>query len=422
MLCAGSRLKFLRAFLYGNFYQSGMTIWLLALILLAGLGALGYQQGAIRAGISFLGIVLAALLAGPLAHLVKPVLAALGVANPILAAALAPLVIFIIVLSVVKVGGLALHKKVDVHYKYKAGDLRLSLWEKLNARLGACIGLLNALAYLILISWVVFVLSYWTTQMAAGETDPRTMRVVNRLGRDLESTGMSKVARAIDPLPTIYYEAADLAGMLYRNPLREARLSRYPALLPLAERPEFQTLAQDKAFSEARLANKPLAEVLGNPNVATIVNNPEELKLIWGVVSPDIQDLEKFLETGTSDKYSEKILGRWFFDAGAAMVAYRKTKPNLPSSEMVKFRNSLTATYSKMNLVAMPDGTLVIKNMPQPKSPGGTETQNLNGSWKKVGSDYEVQLGGGGARRGKLDAGRLALTGEGLTLVFAPED
>jgi hypothetical protein len=78
--------------------------------------------------------------------------------------------------------------------------------------------------------------------------------------------------------------------------------------------------------------------------------------------------------------------------------------------------------YSKMNLVAMPDGTLVIKNMPQQKSPGGSETQNLNGSWKKVGSDYEVQLGSGGARRGKLDAGRLVLTGENPTLVFAPED
>jgi hypothetical protein len=284
------------------------------------------------------------------------------------------------------------------------------------------VGLLNALAYLILISWVLFVLSYWTVQMATGDTDPRSLRVLNRLGRDLESTGMSKVARAIDPLPAIYYEAADLAGMLYRNPLLEARLSRYPAFLPLAERPEFQTLAQDKAFSEARLANKPIAEILGNPNVSAMVNNPDELKLIWGVVTPDIRDLEKFFETGSSDKYSDKILGRWFFDANAAMVAYRKTKPNLPSSEMVKFRRYLTGAYSKMSLVAMPDGSLVVKNMPQPKPSGAVDMQNLNGHWKSVGSEYELTLGSSGARHGKLEASRLVLTGEGLTLVFLPED
>src|SRR4051812_14275110 len=99
-----------------------MTIWLLALILLAALAALGYQQGAIRAGISFIGIILAALLALPLSNLVKPALSALGVANPVVLAALSPFIIFVIVLSAVKVAGLAIHKKVDVYYKYKAGD------------------------------------------------------------------------------------------------------------------------------------------------------------------------------------------------------------------------------------------------------------------------------------------------------------
>jgi len=399
-----------------------MTIWLLALLLLACLAAVGHQQGAIRAGISFVGIVVAALLAAPLAHLVKPVLAVVGVANPILLGALAPFIIFLIVLSAVKVAGLAVHKKVDVYYKYKAGDLRLALWERLNARLGACLGLLNALAYLVLISWVAFSFSYWTTQMASSDADPRLVRWLNRVGRDLENTGMAKVARAIDPLPAVFYEAADLAGLLYRNSLLEARLSRYPALLPLAERPEFQTLAQDKSFSELRLASKPIREVLAHPNVAAIVNDPAELNLIWGVLAPDLKDLEAFLESGKSEKYSEKILGRWFFDANAAMVAYRKTKPNLPSSEMVKFRRSMTGAYSKMSLVAMPDGSLVIKNMPQPKTPGGTETQNLQGRWKSVGSEYELNLGGSGARRGRFEAGRLVLTGEGLTLVFAPED
>ena len=399
-----------------------MTIWLLALLLLAGLAAVGHQQGAIRVGISFLGILLAALLAGPLAKLVKPVVVAIGVANPILLWVLPPFIVFIFVLSAVKVAALAVHKKVDVYYKYKAGDLRLSLWERLNARLGACLGLLNALAYLVLISWVAFSFSYWTAQMATGDTDPKLVRLLNRIGRDAQSTGMAKVARAIDPLPAVFYQAADLAGLLYQNPLKEARLSRYPAFLPLAERPEFQALAQDKSFAELRVRRAPIREVLDNPNISVMVNNPDELKLIWSVVTPDIEDLEKFLDTGNSGKYSEKILGRWFFDLNAVMVAYRKTKPNLPSSEMVKFRRSIAGTYSKMMLIAMPDGALVVKNMPQPKTPGGSETQNFSGHWKSVGSDYELNLGSGGERRGKLEAGRLVLAGEGLTLVFTPED
>lgn len=399
-----------------------MTIWLLALLLLACLAAVGHQQGAIRVGISFLGILLAALLAGPLARLVKPLLVALGVANPVLLWVLAPIIVFIIVLSVVKVAAVAVHKKVDIYYKYKAGELRLALWERMNAWLGACLGLLNALAYLVLISWVAFSFSYWTTQMASSDLDPKLVRLLNRIGRDLQSTGMAKVARAIDPLPPVFYQAADLAGLLYQNPLKEARLSRYPAFLPLAERPEFQTLAQDKGFSELRLRRAPIREVLDNPNISAMVNNPDELRLIWSVVTPDIEDLENFLETGTSKKYSEKILGRWVFDVNAAMVAYRKVKPNLPSSEMVKFRRSMTGMYSKMMLVAMPDGSLAVKNMPQPKTTGGAEMQNLQGNWKSVGSEYEITLGSASARRGKIEAGRLVLAGEGLTLVFAPED
>jgi len=61
-----------------------MTIWLLALLLLASLAGLGYRQGAIRVGISFVGILLGALLAPPLGHLLRPVLAATGLKNPVL--------------------------------------------------------------------------------------------------------------------------------------------------------------------------------------------------------------------------------------------------------------------------------------------------------------------------------------------------
>ena len=59
-----------------------------------------------------------------------------------------------------KVIGAVVHRKVDVYYKYKAGDLRMGLWNRLNHRLGLCLGLANAAVYLVLISLVIYVLSY----------------------------------------------------------------------------------------------------------------------------------------------------------------------------------------------------------------------------------------------------------------------
>ena len=214
-----------------------MLFWLLALVLLASLAGIGYRQGAIRVAFSLVGILLGALLAGPLGRLVKPLLVALGVKNPILAGVLAPLIVFLLFSIIVKVAGFMVHQKVDVHFKYHAGDLRLALWERLSRRLGLCLGLVNGALYLILISFVIYTFGYWTVQMASDDKDPRLVRILNRLAQDEQNAGFVKVARAVSPMPEIWYDAADLAGLIYNNPLSEARLARYPAFLGLAERP-----------------------------------------------------------------------------------------------------------------------------------------------------------------------------------------
>jgi len=403
-----------------------MTIWILALLLIGGLAGVGYAQGAIRVGISFVGIIVAALLAGPLAKLVKPAVIALGAANPVLQWVLPPFVVFLIVLVLFKVGAMFVHRKVDYYYRYKAGDLRLALWERLNARLGLCLGTLNGLAYLVLICMVIYPLGYWTVQMSSPDEDPALIRFFNRMSRDLQSTGMLRVARAIDPMPDVFYDAADLTGLIYQNFLLEARLSRYPAFLSLAEGPEFQALAKDESFAKARAAKAPIREILDNPNVKNIVSNPEMLKRIWGIVTPDLKDLIKFLKEGSSEKYADKILGRWFFDARSSVAAYIRTKQNIPSREMQTVRTWIAGTYDKTMIVASPDHQVVIKNYPQikvlPGQPPTTEMVTLKGQWKGEDNDYEFSLEGGTERKAKIEAGRLALAEERLTLVFTPED
>jgi hypothetical protein len=267
------------------------------------------------------------------------------------------------------------------------------------------------------------VFSYPAVQLSTGEADVRALRILNRLGRDLEATGMTKVARALDRMPASFYEAADLAGLLFHNSLLEARLSRYPAFLPLAERPEYQAIGQDTAFAEMRLRRAPLGELLANPNVAAIVGNKDHLVNLWTVAEPNLKDLNEFLATGTSPKYPDPILGRWYFDINAAMAAYRRIKPTLPSAEMRKFRSLVATNYARTSFTIMPDGEMAIKNLPQIKG-GATEIRSFPSKWKNLGGEYEINLGSLGERRGKIETGRLVLPGssEGLTLIFSPED
>jgi len=110
----------------------------------------------------------------------KPVVTACGIRNPVLIWMIGPVAVFILVMILFKIAGLAVHRAVDVFYKYKTGDLRVMLWERLNHRVGAALGMLNAAIYILLISLVVYVVGYWTTQMATAESDPKPVRYFNR--------------------------------------------------------------------------------------------------------------------------------------------------------------------------------------------------------------------------------------------------
>ena len=289
-----------------------MTIWILALVLLASLAGLGYRQGVVRVAFSLIGIFISALLAGPLSGPVRALLPRLGIHNQIEVWLLSPFIVFVILLSVFKSAGFFVSRKVEVHFKYHAGDLQLLLWNRLNHRLGLCLGFVNGLVYLILISFVIYDFSYWTAQVATSDDEARSVRLLNQMGRDLESTGMAKVARAIDPMPEMYFKAADLAGLLYQNPQLADRLANYPMFTSLGERDDFKQLGSDADFQSAWKNHSPIGQLLNNANALAIWRNNDTANLIWGMVQTDYDDLNGYLKTGQSEKYgSEKILGRW---------------------------------------------------------------------------------------------------------------
>jgi hypothetical protein len=403
-----------------------MTIWILALLLLASLAGLGLRQGAIRVGFSLVGILFGALLASPLSGPVKSILSAVGVKSPILLWLLPPLIVFVFVLALFKVAALFVHQKVEVYYKYNAGDLRISLWERLNHRLGLCLGIANGVAYFVLATCALYPLSYWSYQMARPDSDPKTVRLINRLGKDLEDTGMSKVARALDKNPPEFYEAADVVGLVYQHPLLEARLSRYPAFLGLAERPEFQELATDTQFSELRQRQASLAELIKYPRVQAMIQNADLLKTIKDSAVTNLSDLQAFLTNGVSEKFGEKILGRWNFDPNSSILLVRKAKPNISAKEVLALRRQLTALFTRTSLVATTDEKAFLKNMPS-MTPGAQpgEGQKFEGEWKGADGNYIVSLTADGRAQqltAQVQGDRLTLSGLGSDLAFSRED
>ncbi len=425
-----------------------MIIWAIALLLAASLAFAGFCFGVIRAATTFVGLFIAILAARIFAHAVTPLLGHVF-KDPVIAWMLSPVLVFLLALTVMKVIGFTIQRHVNLYYKYKAGDLKLGLWSRLNVRLGICIGLANAVVYMVLISMIISTLSYATVQLSSEDNAHWTVKLLNEAGHELQSTGMSKVAAAVDPMPANYYKAADLAGLLYHNDLLEARLSRYPAFLAMAERSEFQDIINDKDFAELRQKQPPISEILNHPKMQPIMSNPDELREIWGVLTANFDDILGFLKTGQSQKYADqKLVGHWDFNLNATLTSFQEAKPAATTQEMRVARQQLTLMYGKTTLLATLDNQAFLKNVgviktAPPAAPRGggmrngrggapntpppvmaptVEIQpNVQGTWKDDGGDFKFSFSANLSYEGTVDGDKLTLAGSPLPLTFDRE-
>ena len=370
-----------------------MTIWILALLLMAGAATVGYAQGSIRAACSLIGILVGALFAMPLGRLVRPMLPPLGLDNPLLVWGLGPIIAFVVVLAMFKVAGTFIHKKVDVYYKYKAGDLRLALFLRLNARLGACIGLVNGIAYTILIAMVVFPISYLTTQVYdQPEQDGFMVRMVNRMGADMQATGVARAVRAVDPVPPFFYEGADFVALLYHNPLTHGRIGLYPPFLRLGAKGDYTRLSEPD-FAKQLVERQPFGVIANDDRVRAFWANPAAFEALWTMLEPDLQDLVGFIRTGKSAKYdSEPILGKWYFDTRASNLALRRAKPNITANQLKAIR-LLYPLLDQAIMVASPDGKLTITGLAKL----GAVIKAASGGAAPVAVPSEMMTAGGAA-------------------------
>jgi hypothetical protein len=229
-------------------------------------------------------------------------------------------------------------------------------------------------------------------------------------------------------MPQPYYDTADIIGLIYHNPLVQGRLASYPPFLDLAERPEFQDLANDKDYSEMLVRQAPVAEVLNHPKTQAILNNSALLRDIWTLIGSDLKDLRAYLETGESQRYSEPLLGHWTFDSAAAFNELRKAQPNLSALKLKQVRPYLLAAFDKATLVATPAHKTTLKDT-VPVKPGMllkpetlANVEKRSGQWAEAGGKYTFSFADGKELTGKIEKGRLKLTGEWTTMVFVRED
>jgi hypothetical protein len=393
-------------------------IWILAVLIMASVSLAGWRQGAIRAAFSFVGIIFAALLAVPLGHLFRSLMPHLF-SNPVTAWALAPVFGFILASIPLKVAANYVHHRVEHFYKYHAGELREALWLRLNSRLGICVGLMNGVAYFVLVSFFVFNIAYFTTQVSAnGVQQPLPVRLINSLGEGMQSTGFSRTASAVGSLPAVNYQLGDLSGLLMQNPQLGPRLADYPPFISWWHRDEMQPLVTDVTLTNALASQASLGDILHSPGAQGLLANKDLTKTLWTLVATNLDDLTNYLQTGKSAKFSgEKIVGTWSFNAPVTLAWLRQDQPRLPARDIAGIRALWAAAYAQTTLLLTVDNQVFVSNWPKfiaqpPQGQPPFEMIGGKGDWSRDGNTYTLHVTVNG------DEKYLVATTDGLRLTL----
>ena len=382
-----------------------MTIWILAVLLFAGVGALGRQIGGIRMGISLLGVVVALLASGPLAPVVRSALGAVGIKNPILMWALAAPLAFLGIMMAFNSVAVAVYLKVSGYFKFRAPDDVRMRWERIDAGLGLSAGLLAAVFYLMAASSYLFHVGYFTTQVESPTDNPIWLKLVNKVSGDLSGSGFDRVAVGVGQASPAFFQTADVVGLLYHNPELQDRLHEYPLFMSLAENADLQAILTNATFAPLLPAKTNVSLILKDPATPQLIAHGEIQRMMKEV---DLADLANFLQTGTSEKYAkEPLVGKWQVDLRETMNAFRRANPKVSVVDANRLVVLMRIAISDYTLTATPDDKIYVKGKRDPLSfvamatprfafppldPAAPIKNVLTGSWKKEGDNYQFTL------------------------------
>ncbi|MGZ4961301.1 MAG: CvpA family protein [Limisphaerales bacterium] len=395
-------------------------LWIIALLCLGIVGAIGYYQGPIRVAASLLGLVFGSLLAVPLSPLTKKLLPVLGLHHPGWELFVPALIAFLIVLLAFKILGHVLHRKLSIFYKYKKDDKAYYRWSRMYSRVGLCLGLLNGAVYFLLLMLPVYIAGYFTTEVAQGAQDPSSVQNITKLREEMHSMKLDRVLAGYDPTPKQTYQAADIVGLVMHNPLLESRLAHYPPFLTLGERPEFKDLGNDVQLQQMIQSQASIGDILKNAKVQALVTNTAVTQEITQLVANDLEDLSEYLKTGHSAKYDpQAILGVWKIDRDATFAQEKRKLQNPTPLNITKLRNSLMPVMASLNLTVTTDHNFIIK-----KDTGNGLQVIGTGTWKKEGDGYQINLPGNQPDNAEVvikGDDQLLMPRNGVTMVFSKE-
>jgi hypothetical protein len=397
-------------------------VWIIAFLCLGLVGASGYYQGPVRAAFAFFGLVFGTLLAGPLSPLTQRLLPLVGLHHPGWSIFVPQVLAFLIVLTIFKIAGQVVHRKVDVHFKYKVTEQLLYRWQRVYARVGLCVGLLNGAFYFILLSLLIYSAGYFTAASASGESDPFGARLLTETRRDLHELHLDRVLASYDMVPGRVYQAADLAALILHNPLLLNRLAHYPPCLELAERADFKSLGHDAELQQMIDTQAKVIDILRYPKVHSMLTNATVVAQVGGLIGNDLGDMQTFLTTGQSPKYDpESILGIWDIDRAATVAQVRKKQPAITPKQLDKVEQDLFPLIAGLSLTAMPDNQMILKLHAANTS---EITIVAAGTWKKDQDTYQVNLPGSLPETSEIEieeGNRLFLPKFGFVLAFDKE-
>lgn len=395
-------------------YPARMFLWMIAVCVLAMVVTVSYYQGAIRAAISLIGLVVSAALALPLSVIPKALLPVFGMKHPVILDFVCPVVMFIVLVSLFKTGAFFLHRKVATYYKYKGSETQSGLWERMQQRVGACLGVVNGVIYIFLLGILFAIPGYYTMQMATSEKDHWCLRFSNTINRDMQASHFDKAVALFNPATKFYYDAVDILSYIFHTPLLQQRLSIYPIFLPLSEENRFQEMSKDKDFQQFWLKGPTIGEFIAHARIKPLVQEPEFYTNMVGLVQGDLQDLKTYLETGQSEKYGdEPIIGPWQFSYNATFQQARRSRPNMPAPERKYLQTMLKTVWSGSEVVAYLDNTFKLQSR---------SGKAIKGRWKRnYATKYTLTWSEGGQSadyEAVIEGRKITVTQDKLALIF----
>ena len=205
------------------------------------------------------------------------------------------------------------------------------MWERMNGRVGACLGLVNGLIYTVIFCVILNFFGYFEVQAGGDKSGWFLDKFFANAGQQLQDTRMNEVVAPFNPATERYLDAADVIGLLYHNRGLQRRLQNYPPFASWADQDFFKEMAQNREFQSKLKSEEDPSDLLVQPYMQAIITNAAVLA---AVEEFDLKDLRSYLETGKSTKFeASPILGRWRYDADSTIRLAKRQNPLVGATE-----------------------------------------------------------------------------------------